>query len=359
MVSVTTNENIRPTGTVQQNCPQLTSRFMWAYTLATIWLVTGAHIDSWAHNSLSESLETFFTPWHGILYSGFGVTGLLLFGALVRNRMEGYTLKNSLPDGILVGFAGSIIFTLGGVGDMFWHEVFGIEANIQALYSPTHLLLGIGGTFMASALLLNYMHRPADFQKLSLLEQLPVAISAALALSMLVFFTQFAIPAHVLSAGGKPFFTFGASTIAVQGIGVTGSIIYSAFIVGLVLKLNRTLDFKFGAFAIIFFISGIYSTMMRFPLSVGEIPASEGEIVTRFLIPVVALVVGLYVDIVRARVPSTWQDQLLALTVAVCYFVLFFTLVGIFMGLAWSVHLWTGIIVLSAITGELVLIVSS
>jgi hypothetical protein len=33
------------------------------------WVVAGMVLDAWAHQNLSR-LETFFTPWHAVLYSG-------------------------------------------------------------------------------------------------------------------------------------------------------------------------------------------------------------------------------------------------------------------------------------------------
>jgi len=33
------------------------------------WVVAGIALDAWAHQT--ARLETFFTPWHGVLYSGF------------------------------------------------------------------------------------------------------------------------------------------------------------------------------------------------------------------------------------------------------------------------------------------------
>ena len=45
-----------------------------AITLALgAWLVLGVFADGWAHFSV-PSLESFFTPWHGALYSGLAVT---------------------------------------------------------------------------------------------------------------------------------------------------------------------------------------------------------------------------------------------------------------------------------------------
>lgn len=35
------------------------------------WLVSGLFIDGWVHFHLVSATETFFTPWHALLYSGF------------------------------------------------------------------------------------------------------------------------------------------------------------------------------------------------------------------------------------------------------------------------------------------------
>ncbi len=39
--------------------------------VAMVWFFAGAWIDSSAHTYLLDDLETFFTPWHAVLYSGY------------------------------------------------------------------------------------------------------------------------------------------------------------------------------------------------------------------------------------------------------------------------------------------------
>src|SRR6266540_947312 len=41
------------------------------------WLVGGAFLDGWAHNT-RPGLETFFTPWHAVLYSGYAASAAWL-----------------------------------------------------------------------------------------------------------------------------------------------------------------------------------------------------------------------------------------------------------------------------------------
>ena len=43
------------------------TRFDWVMTLFTGWLMAGLFFDGWAHQH--EQVDTFFAPWHGVLFS--------------------------------------------------------------------------------------------------------------------------------------------------------------------------------------------------------------------------------------------------------------------------------------------------
>ena len=49
--------------------PPLCARLDRVMALLCTWLVLGLYIDGWAHRHFK--IETVFTPWHLILYSGF------------------------------------------------------------------------------------------------------------------------------------------------------------------------------------------------------------------------------------------------------------------------------------------------
>jgi hypothetical protein len=117
-------------------------------------MIGGVFADAWAHkNILSEvQAEGFFTLWHGLLYAGFTATAAWTFYLAYRRRdraprwwIDGW------PAGYKVGALGVLIFGAGGLGDMFWHTVFGIEVSIDALLSPSHLLLVVGSTLLLSS----------------------------------------------------------------------------------------------------------------------------------------------------------------------------------------------------------------
>ncbi|MFC4452245.1 hypothetical protein [Deinococcus sonorensis] len=124
------------------------------------WLMVGIFIDGWAHNHLGTRLETFFTPWHAIFYSGFAATALWV-GVLARRGLQsGRRGLAALPVGYTLGAAGVVVFALGGLGDMLWHTLFGIEVSIDALLSPTHLLLFLGAELLVLSPLMSSWHAP-------------------------------------------------------------------------------------------------------------------------------------------------------------------------------------------------------
>ncbi len=60
----------------------------WIFMLSSCWLIGGLYLDGWAHLHFPE-LETFFTPWHGVLYSGFLVNAIGLLTALIGLHVQG------------------------------------------------------------------------------------------------------------------------------------------------------------------------------------------------------------------------------------------------------------------------------
>jgi len=149
--------------------------------LLGLWLVLAVFLDGWAHINL-PSLETFFTPWHAVLYAGYGAVALLLGAVLAANMLRRYAWVEAMPPGYLPGLFGAAVFALGGVGDMFWHTLFGIERNMEALLSPTHLLLALGAALMVTSPPRAAWRRPAGHSR-GWRGQAPILIGLALLLA--------------------------------------------------------------------------------------------------------------------------------------------------------------------------------
>lgn len=178
-------------------------RMDWILTILSVWLVGGFYIDLWAHNH-DRVDDTFFTPWHAIMYTGAAAFGVVLVGAAMLGRPRSVPLRETLAPPYRLAFAGFVLFVVAGLLDLAWHAVFGFEVDVEALLSPTHLLLATGGLLMvggplraAGARLLEGVHR-------SWRTAGPVAIPMAMAVAILVAFTQYVNPVVDTWSGALP-----------------------------------------------------------------------------------------------------------------------------------------------------------
>src|SRR5262245_14616969 len=103
--------------------------FDWLAALLSAIFVGGLFLDGWAHNH-GKVDQSFFTPWHAVLYSGFAIYGLFLLTALIRWYRSGYAWRRALPAGYGLSLVGAALFAVGGVLDLIWHTLFGLEADI-------------------------------------------------------------------------------------------------------------------------------------------------------------------------------------------------------------------------------------
>lgn len=136
------------TRTLAATTPRRATRHQDAVSVgAATWLIVGLFSDGWAHHNV-PGLESFFTPWHAALYSGFVATALWF---VWLGREGGRRWYRALPHGYESGAAGIAVFGVGGLTDMAWHLTFGVESGLDALLSPTHLLLFSGGALILSS----------------------------------------------------------------------------------------------------------------------------------------------------------------------------------------------------------------
>jgi len=153
------------------------------------WLTGGLFLDGWAHNNL-PSLETFFTPWHALFYSGFAACAAWILYVALRDRAPGRSWRETVPPGYGLSLVGIIVFAVSGAGDLTWHTIFGIERGIAALLSPTHLGLITGALLVVTtpfraAVADGLIPRSGGWRQLG-----PVVASVSLAGLLLAFIFQ-------------------------------------------------------------------------------------------------------------------------------------------------------------------------
>lgn len=120
----------------------------YAVGICSVWIAAGFFLDAWAHGHVP--IESFFTPYHALFYTGMLAMTIVFAAFIARNRARGFGWRESLPPGYRLAVLGIPIFFAAGVGDMLWHLFLGVEEGVDALLSPTHQLLGFG-LFVLSA----------------------------------------------------------------------------------------------------------------------------------------------------------------------------------------------------------------
>jgi Tol biopolymer transport system component len=138
----------RPTAS-SEDFPNSSVGLDWLMGVLSALLVVGIVVDGWAHTH-GKVDQSFFTPWHALLYSMMALNGLVLGSLAVRNLRRGHFPRRALPYGYGLSLVGVILFAAGGVLDLLWHTVFGIEADLDALLSPTHLILAVAAMLIFS-----------------------------------------------------------------------------------------------------------------------------------------------------------------------------------------------------------------
>jgi len=176
--------------------PPSSPAFEWLMGFLVFALISGLNLDIWAHNH-GKVDESFFTPWHAVLYGSMALNGIALGIVAARNVLQKhYPLRRSLPAGYGLSLVGVIAFSVGGVLDLIWHTLFGIEEDVQALLSPTHILLAVSAALILTGPLRSAAVRLSPSAPRSWLTHGPLILSIAATVTLLGFFTQFAHPLY-------------------------------------------------------------------------------------------------------------------------------------------------------------------
>ena len=309
----------------------------WWMTGAHLWILGGLFLDGWHHIN-DPGLETFFTPWHGVLYSGIGVAMAIMAERMRRNRLRGLRGLAAIPADYRLAAVGGAVFVAGGVIDMAWHEVLGVEVGVEALLSPPHLLLCVAGVLVFSGPLRAAWRTlpPAPPWR----DVGPALLSLMGLVALLGFFTQYVSPfthTYPTVVAGP-----GESVDLLAATGVAGIILTAATMTGAVLLALVRWRVPFGAVTVV--VAGAALLMMTQRGTYELLPAT--------------LLAALAADVLVLRFPPAQRGGTAVRTAGVAIPVLVFS--GYFATLAlagtlqWSIHLVTGSIVVAGAAGAFV-----
>ena len=282
-------------------------------------------------------MDTFFTPWHGILYSGLLFGGLVPIVALIRTHRHGAAWQGAIAPGYGLSLLGIPLFIGGGLFDLVWHSLFGIEVSTEALLSPSHLILALAGALIVAGPLRAALRRDDERGAPSWPSRLAVVLSLSLTylLSLFTFFTAFVQPFHLplaaVRSAGEAVVELGVASVLVQAAMYTGFILFGL--------LRCRLP------------AGSITPLLTVNVALQSVLHDEYR-----LIPV-ALGAGIAADLLLAWLrPSAGRVRMLrlfAFLTPVVLYLLYFLVLGLTQGVAWSIHLWLGATVLAGVVGLL------
>jgi hypothetical protein len=306
------------------------------------WLLGGLFIDGWAHNT-NTLVESFFTPWHAAFYSGYAASTLWLCWLVWRGLRAGKAGLAAIPRGYELGLVGAGIFGLGGLGDMTWHLIFGIEQSIEALLSPTHLLLFAGLVLIFSCPLRSaWLSRAPGSATPTLRAFLPTLLSLAATMSVCTFLGGYfwaVLDFHHHAARVNSL--TGRTLRMSQELGITSILLTNALLIAPLLFALRRWHLPFGSITFLFTFNTI--------LMNGFDNFDKKETI------LVALLAGLIADGLVQRLRPAYDRpaalRLFAALVPLAFWSLYFAEEHLRWGVGWSPEFWGGAIVLTVISG--------
>lgn len=311
-----------------------TARYDWVMLFLSLWITIGFYSDAFAH--AHHAVDSFFTPWHATIYTGLAATLLFDGITLVGNHFKGYPWRKAIPKGYTISFIGAAWFAIGGLGDFVWHSLFGIEFNLDAVLSPTHLSL-MGASILVFIGSVCALWSRIKTRRLSWSKGFPVVLSIVYIFVMLSLVTSFLHPFQAVSAADN--------TRMIDESAIASFIVSTAIFIGVTLSILRRWALPFGATSVLvlaFFVPVIFLS--------GDTPIN-----IQIALVVVGLISALAADLVlwwlKPGPSNVRAYRWFALLVPIIVYSFYFLAIQLTAGIAWTIHSWSGLIVVSGAVG--------
>ena len=304
------------------------------------WVLVGLFVDGWAHNIGKP--ESFFTPWHGLFYSGYLATAAWMWTRYQRHR--------AVPAGYELGFAGMIAFAVGGVADMFWHLAFGVEQGLEALLSPSHLVLFVSGVLAVSSPLRAAWSDADGEPAPSLRAFLPTVLSTTAVTATVSFFLMQYSPFLTDAATRRPYRQIAervdpalagwlAEEVRIEGF--AGILMTTLVLLAPSFLLLRRWQVPRGTFTLLFtavvvLTSSLHGFEMFETVLSGLVAGAAADLLAAELQP--------------SRPPSTVL-RVVGFVVPVVLWLTYFAVLALLYDVGWSMELWSGITLMAGLAG--------
>lgn len=309
-------------------------------TVLAALMVGGVLTDAWAHVNIIDTIESFFTPWHAMLYTGFAATAAWTFRLAFRRRptMPRWW-RTGWPVGYLIGAIGAVGFAVGGLFDMVWHTIFGVELSLDIAFSPSHLLLSSSAVLLLTSPARAWWTTGEGGLR-AVAGVLSLAFGTVFGGILLTTFSAFTSVAPAIPYDHVN----GSDSETATALGMARYLITTVLLAVPVLLAHRRRPTPGTATTVVAVVALFASTM--FDLAPTQTAAGVGAIIGAAIADVV-----LYrLDVTRGT------DALMRLPIAGAVFAALVWaghLLGMHLqtGLRWPVELWTGTVVVTALSG--------
>jgi hypothetical protein len=307
-------------------------------------LLCGAILDGWAHSHDRLALEALITPWHAVVYLSFVAVAVVVLAPPVTGWLGGQGARASIPLGFESSVAGIFVFGAVGAADAAWHLAFGIEADAEALLSPTHLGLALGAGMIASGPIRAAWLRAVSGSsggRSGVAVDWPAFLPAALSVVAITGLVAFALHIANLFVDPWPRFPYGRNDVTWYGpnIGVASAIVQTAVLMTPILLMLR----RWGSLP-----PGIMTLVVGGTTAGLTFLHDEGALVGA---PVLA---GFFADLILLALrpgAGGWRLPTFGFAAPAVIFIAYFIVLDATGPIAWSAHLIGGSVVLAGGTG--------
>jgi hypothetical protein len=302
-------------------------------------MVGGLLADSWAHTNIQDTIESFFTPWHAMLYSGFTLTAAWTFWLAYRRRSVTPHWWRHWPVGYLLGAVGTVGFAVGGFFDLVWHTIFGVEVSLDITFSPSHLVLAASATLMLTSPARAWWATGGNGLR-AVTGMVSLALGMTFGSVLLTTFSAFKSVAPT-----SPYdHVVGSPSHVATALGMACYLITTVVLMVPFLMSYRRRPTPGTATALVAIV-GLFVAAMQ------NLPAAQTTAVVGAIVGAALADLGLYrLDVVRG---SDAPGRLAAAGALVAALVWSGHMVGLQLsvGVAWPPELWAGTVVISALVG--------
>jgi hypothetical protein len=228
-------------------------------TALSVWFTLGLFLDAYAHANI-PNLETFFTPWHAVFYSGFAATAGWVLWTIWGQVKQGRRGKAAVPVGYGMTAIALPVFAVSGGLDLMWHTLIGIETTTNIFFSPSHLGLISSMIIILTSPLRAAWARYGVGARPSLGAVLPAMLTLAFAVSLVLLFLTYG---NAMTAGASNVVE-SLSTKQGQGVSRIASsiVITNVVLLAPLLLVIRRWQLPRGTATLVFGLSALISSVL-------------------------------------------------------------------------------------------------